>query len=224
MKTQDLLEKLLANPGVAGIAGGILGGLLSGKAGRKLGKSALKVGGAAAVAGLAYSAWRHYQDAQAQRGAGLGAGEPTIAQLVAGRFLPEPQSEDAGDDLARVLLMAMAAAARADGRLDEKEAGAIRARLADLELDDRSRTAIESQLQGPVDLDALVRAAKTRELALEIYTASLLAIDVDTASERGHLMVLADRLGLPDELVQAVHREVAARVAASTELIGETTG
>lgn len=211
MKTQDLLRQLLANPGVAGIAGGVLGGLLGSKAGRKLGKSALQLGGAAAIAGLAYAAWRRHQEAGDGRALDAGSGEPTLAQLVARKYLPEPQREDAREDLACVLLTAMIAAARADGRLDARESERIRKRLLELQLDERAHAAIESQLAGPVDLDALVRAATTQEIALEIYTASLLAIDPDTAAERGHLMLLADRLGLPEALVQAVHREVESR-------------
>ena len=46
--------------------------------------------------------------------------------------------------------------------------------------------------------------------AAEIYTASLLAIDIDNAAERGYLAMLAARLRLDDALVAHLQQTVAA--------------
>ncbi|MBL0901321.1 MAG: DUF533 domain-containing protein, partial [Reyranella sp.] len=43
----------------------------------------------------------------------------------------------------------------------------------------------------------------------ELYAASLLAIDVDNAAERGYLGMLAARLKLDDSLVAHLHGNVA---------------
>ncbi len=46
------------------------------------------------------------------------------------------------------------------------------------------------------------------EVAAEIYTASLLAVQVDSPGERAYLAMLAARLRLPDELVTTIHDQV----------------
>jgi len=55
---------------------------------------------------------------------------------------------------------------------------------------------------------AHARGARSPEQAAEIYTASLLAIDVDNAAERGYLAMLAQRLKLDDALVEHLHATV----------------
>ena len=48
------------------------------------------------------------------------------------------------------------------------------------------------------------------EEAASIYTASLLAVNVDNAAERGYLAMLAARLNLEDALVKHLHASVEA--------------
>jgi uncharacterized membrane protein YebE (DUF533 family) len=57
------------------------------------------------------------------------------------------------------------------------------------------------ELARPVDIDTLVAAAQTPEVAAEIYAAALLAIEVDTPAERAWLAMLAARLDLAAPLV-----------------------
>ena len=58
------------------------------------------------------------------------------------------------------------------------------------------------------DIEAVARGGRTPEEAASIYTASLLAIDVDNAAERGYLAMLAARLNLDDALVKHLHDTV----------------
>ena len=48
--------------------------------------------------------------------------------------------------------------------------------------------------------------ASSPELAVQVYAASLLAIEVDTAAERAYLRDLAARLGLDASAVARVHQ------------------
>lgn len=217
MSMERILTQLLAGgvaPGLAGgLAGGLASGLLTSKAGRKLGKQALRLGGIAAVGGLAYAAWQRYQTAQAGTG---GAAAPVgLPRVEPAAFLPPPDT-DATETLGMTLVRAMIAAAQADGRLDGAERRAVFERVAGLDLSDDEKADLFAQLEHPVDLGALVAAATTREVAVEIYAASLLAIETDTAAERGYLAVLAARLNLPDELVAAIHREAAGETSDAT--------
>jgi len=211
MGADRILAQLLGSGAVAGFAGGAASGLLTSKAGRKLGKKALNLGGVAAVGGLAYvawSRWRAQQEGAGATGGALDAGE--AAWLLEARragFLPPPDLPAEADVLGVALLRAMIAAARADGRLDGREREAILARVADLDLGEAERATVWALLEEPVDVDAVAAAATSPERAAELYAAALLAIDVDTPAERGWLGMLAARLGLPDELIAALHAE-----------------
>jgi uncharacterized membrane protein YebE (DUF533 family) len=186
-----------------GVAAGLASSLLFSKAGRKLGKRALELGGLAAIAGVGYAAWRRHQ----------AGGVPVAAPLravdaIPAAFLPPPAESGARDELGAVLLQAMIAAARADGKLDGEERRMLFEQLAKLELPEAERAELYAALERPVEIQTLIAAATTPERAVEIYTASLLAIDLDTPAERGYLAMLSAALGLPDGLVEQIHREV----------------
>ncbi|HEY8156726.1 MAG TPA: tellurite resistance TerB family protein [Myxococcota bacterium] len=209
MSIDRILSELLASPARAGLAGAVAGGLLTSKAGRKLGKRAAELGGLAAIAGLAYTAWRRYE---ARGGAPEGGRsgfdavrEPAVLETAG--FLPPPRQEAAGEPLARLLLRAMIAAARADGRLDGEERRRLFDRIAGLDLGDAERADLYAELEKPVTPDQLAGAVVGPAQAVEVYAASLLAIEVDTPAERAYLSLLAGRLGLADELVASLHRE-----------------
>jgi len=86
------------------------------------------------------------------------------------------------------------------------------------------KTQLLAHLSRPVDMNMLLAAAATPEIAAAIYTASLLAIDVDTAAERAYLAMLAARLELPEALAASIHRELEVRdaVAALQQAVGST--
>jgi uncharacterized membrane protein YebE (DUF533 family) len=210
MNANRILSELLGGQRGAGLAGGLAGGLASGllvsKAGRKLGKQALELGGLAVIAGLGYTAWRRYQEGRTGATA-LPVNRAHAAGDVPAGFLPPPSRPEALDALGQVLLQAMIAAARADGQLDETERRALFEHVTRLGLPEAERAELFAALERPVEIPTLVAAATTQERAVEIYTASLLTIEVDTAAERGYLAMLAAALGLPDALVTQIHRE-----------------
>jgi uncharacterized membrane protein YebE (DUF533 family) len=108
------------------------------------------------------------------------------------------------------MIRAMIAAAQADGRLDGAERSAIAERIAGLDLSAADRRELLAEIERPVGLDALVAEATSPERALEIYTAARLAVEVDTPAERAWFDLLAARLGLAPELVDAIGLQLAA--------------
>lgn len=200
MSADRILSQLLGSGAASGFAGGLAGGLASGlftsKAGRKLGSKALQVGGIAAVGGLAYAAWSRYRRGQDAPGA------------APDRFIPGADRSEEAEGLGLTLVRAMVAAAHADGKLDGRERHAIYEHVGSLDLSEPEKADLLAQLGRPPEMHALVAAATTPEVAAEIYTASLLAIDVDTAAERAYLAMLAARLELPNALVASIHQEL----------------
>ena len=206
MNAERILSQLLAGGARSGLAAGLVGGLASGllssRAGRKLGGKALELGGLAAIAGLAYTAWSRYQ----QTSAAPGTLDRAVPQEFE-RFLPGASRPEESESLAQVLLLAMIAAARADGNLDADERHAISARASRLDLTEAERAELLAALERPVDLDWLVAQGTTPERAAEIYAASLVAVGADSPAERGYLAMLEARLGLPAELASSLRSE-----------------
>lgn len=195
-----------------GLAGGIAGSMLAGKGGKKLGKNALKLGGMAAIAGLAYTAYKKYNSGGSGGApAGPGQPQPLYDAPEGSAFLPAASNAAAREDLSRTLVRAMIAAARADKRLDSDESQAIFARIEALDATPDEKAALIDEMNHPVDMDGIVRAATSPETAAEIYTASLLAIEVDDPAESSYLNMLAARLKLPRDLVAELHRHVEAQ-------------
>ena len=104
----------------------------------------------------------------------------------------------------------MIAAAKADGHIDAAEQKRIFAKLDEAQMDSEAKAFLMDELRKPLDIDAIVKLATTQELAVEIYTASCMAIDPDDAAEQAYLAMLAARLKLMPELKAAIEKEVAA--------------
>lgn len=201
-KGRDAAELAKANPWKTGALATVL---LGTKTGRSLAGGALKVGGLALIAGLGYQAYRAYQKGNAP---------DNIRSLPE---LPAPPADSAfnvdtgmSNDFALVLIKAMIAAAKADGHIDADERANIMQKLHVEELGAEAEAFIEAELANPTDLDGLVRAARTEEQKVELYTASRLTIEPDTRAERGYLDLLAGRLGLPDGLIDHIEATVTA--------------
>ncbi|MBM9603629.1 tellurite resistance TerB family protein [Desulfopila inferna] len=206
-----LLGQLLGGGAASGFAGGLAGGLasslLSGKKGRKMGFKALKLGGVAAVGAMAYTAYQRYSEKSG--GAPTQAAPTEFTPAPPGSaFMPRENDHAANEALGLILVRAMIAVARADGRLDAEESQAIFQKIQSLGLDSESQALLVEEMGHPVDMDAIVNSATTPEIAAEIYTASLLAVEVDSAAEKAYLAMLAARLRLPPELVAEIEQQV----------------
>lgn len=183
--------------GKGAIAGGLLGVLMT-SGGRRLLGTGLKIGGMAAIGGMAYKAyedWRKGQGATA-----LPAPEETD-------FLPS--EADRADEMATHLLQAMIAAAKADGHVTPEERARIDGQLANLGLEDEAAALIAAELDAPLDVGRIAGLAKTEAEAAQIYAASLLAVDPEGAAEKGYLAMLAARLKLDPALVARLHEQAA---------------
>lgn len=194
-----------------GVAGGLAGILLGGKTSKKMAKGAVKLGGTAALAGLAYKAYESWRASQQPAAEAAPPMKDVTPQPEGTRFLPSASTERDGVSLA--LLRAMISAAKADGHIDAQEHQRIFAKLDEMDLDTEEKAFIIDELRKPLDIDAVVKAAVTPELAVEIYAASFLAIDPDDPAEQAYLAMLASRLKLDPGLRTAVEREAVKTVA-----------
>lgn len=209
--------------GGGALAGGLAAILLGTKSGRKLGGEALKLGGMAAVGALAYKAYRDWEAGKKAPPVAASSSDPrpSVPMLPAPSATPfNPATENGQQLLARHLLRAMIAAAKADGEIDANEQARVFAEMDKLSLSADDKAFVMDELRAKLDVDAVANTATTPEEAAEIYAASLLAIDIDNAAERGYLAMLAARLKLDDALVLHLQQGVTAATVPSASSSG----
>lgn len=208
----DLLKK--HGGGFAGgAAAGTLAGLLLGTgAGRKIAGAAARLGGLAAIGGLAYVALRNFQQ-------GKPVVEGTINDVSSILGLgkpPEGFAEAAGsvDDTAEILLRAMVAGAYSDGVMTPEERQAIVGQLDSMGLGTAEKSYLEGMLAAPVSMKLIAAACVTDEMKAQAYIAAQMGIDVDTEAERQFLKDFAAALGLAPGLVAHLDQAAAEARAA----------
>jgi len=215
----DTAKGKLAESGMGGIAGGLAaGGVLglllgSKKAQKTVGKVAGGVVGYGAAAGLgalAYRAYQNWQDGQAAAASPTpSAGQPPELPSES-TFLPSAAPARDGRPFELALVMAMIAAANADGHVDQEEQRQIFEKVGEMPLDAEDKALVFDTLSKPPSLQDIANFAEGPEQATELYLASRLAIDPDHPMEQAYLEGLASRLSLPTELVQHLEQQVQA--------------
>ncbi|UXY51762.1 tellurite resistance TerB family protein [Pseudomonas tohonis] len=193
------LGGLLGGAGGSALAAGALGLLLGNKSARKLGGKALTYGGLAALGVLAYKAYGNWQARQAS----APQGEPQTLDR-----LPAPQAEQHS----QAVLKALVAAAKADGHVDARERQLIEGELGKLTQDAELRSWLELELNKPLDPADVARAARTPEMAAEMYLASVLMVDEEHFMERAYLDELARQLKLDPDLKAELENQVRQQV------------
>lgn len=202
-----MLSNNLGGIGGGAVAGGLVAVLMGSKSARKMAGNVAMYGGMAALGALAYHAYRNYQAGQSPAASAQSAA--SVPALPAPQGTPfNPASEAEQQSLGRNLLRAMIAAAKADGHVDAAEQANIFAQMDKLNLDGGDKAFVIDELRKPLDVDAVANGARTPEEAAEIYAASLLAIDIDNAAERGYLGMLAARLKLDEQLIAHLHATI----------------
>ncbi len=207
----DKLKKAISdNPGMTKAAGvGLAAVLLGTRGGRRMTGNAIKLGGLAAVGGLAYNAYQNWQ-----RSKGI---ETESATAPGGELLPPPSDSPFNvspvneQERARAFLSAMIAAAKADGHINSEEQKRIFGRMNELVDGAEAKAFLMDEMMAPNDLARLAALAKSPEMAAEIYTASCIAIDLDHADEREWLDQLAIALSLEPALTEEIERAVTAQ-------------
>lgn len=167
----------------------------------------LAYGGAAAAGAMAFKAYQNWQ--QGKQLATAPVANERDMQHVDARFLPQqvPQAA-AGNNFLLTLIMAMIAAAKADGYIDAKEQTHIFEQVEEMSLDAQSKGFVFDALRQPADMAQLASGVQGIEQAAEVYLVSRSVLDVDHPAERAYLQALAHRLDLPADLVAHLDAQV----------------
>jgi uncharacterized membrane protein YebE (DUF533 family) len=183
-------KRNLAVGGIGALAGALLGG-----GGRSMG-GALGGGVMALLGAMAFSALKK-------------GGQPADEVPVGLQEVKTPEEKKALEREAGLIFQAMINAAKADGQIDKGEVNRIVGKLGEMGIDSDAKEFVMAEMQKPMDTDALVDAAVGRPgLGAQLYAASLLAIEVDTAAERDYLRHLGERLGLKPAVIAALEQTI----------------
>ncbi|MCA3879827.1 tellurite resistance TerB family protein [Vibrio vulnificus] len=198
-QTQNIKNKNNTNAsqlktlGAGALGGGLIGMLMgskkSGKMAKKLGKNALKIGGAAALGALAYKVYNDWQGTQPNTGV--------------------TEAYDPQDNHYSVLIIkAMIAMAKADGHIDQQEMAQIEQALSEMNADERVRQLVQQELQKPLDPTDIAKLATSPQQASEIYLASLIIADEQSFMEKAYLQELAKQLQLAPEVIEQLELQL----------------
>src|SRR5215467_14570437 len=142
------------NPTAAVAAAGSLAALLLGTStGRRVAAGAVKLGGLAALGGVAYKAFSNWQQSKP-----LMEGVPGLEQLTA----PAPagsgfHADDHSHDTAQLIVRAMVATAVADGTIDPAQRATLVAQMQRAGLGSEESTFLDEAIAHPMSVDEIAR-------------------------------------------------------------------
>jgi uncharacterized membrane protein YebE (DUF533 family) len=189
------LGSLLSGASGGALAAGAMGLLLGSKKARKVGGKVAVYGGLAALGVLAYKAYGNWQ---AQQGAAAGAEPQTLDRVPAAQVELHSQA----------ILKALVAAAKADGHVDERERALIEGEFTRLDNDQELQHWLHAELNKPLDPSDVARAARSPEIAAEMYIASVMMVDEENFMEKSYLDELARQLKLEPGLKAELEKQV----------------
>jgi uncharacterized membrane protein YebE (DUF533 family) len=122
---------------------------------------------------------------------------------------PEPQGPDAEEAEALLLVRAMIAAAKADGRVDAGERAAIAGQLDAAGLSAEERDFVLADFDRPMTPEALAREAADPMLRARVYAAAVAGAGAISPEERAWLDALAKALRLDKAAAAAIEERLA---------------
>ncbi len=211
MDIQKLVNGLSKSGAMNGFLGGVAGGgltsMLVGKKGKKMGKSAVKLGTLAAVGGLAWKAYQSYSNKQPAQSSNVTTSQRfqyQPAQLTQQSF--EQVVEYTNESGQMLLMRAMISAAYADGHIDNAERERIFNQVDQMTLTVEEKATLFDELRNPLDINQLVQQVPDAQTGLEVYAASASAIDQSQPSSQAFLDDLAMQLCIPNDLKLQIHQ------------------
>lgn len=212
--------------GLGGLLGGALGGALGGNqqsSGGGLGGSSGGLGDLGALLG-GNSAGGASPGGAGGLGGLLesigGGGQPTNAQAPSGGSLGDllnsaltgqqtaPQATPTQEEQAKILISAMIAGTKADGKVDQAEQQKIVEHLGN-DISEDERAFVISEMQSPLDVDALVRSIP-KGAEQQAYMMSLMGMTLDNQEEAKFLDSFRKGLGMTEQVANAIHQQLGA--------------
>lgn len=189
-------DAMLAGMSKGALVAGAIALLLGTKGGRSLTGTAVKLGGLAAVGGVAYKVFKEWQSGQ--QGVEVSDTGTPLAEL----------DERSANDRSLLLIRSMISAAKADGHVDAAERKKITEQINKFGLEEAATSFLMTEINAELNPEELAASVTSSEEAAEVYLASAMVIEVDEPQERLYLNRLAKALGLAPELTEALESQI----------------
>lgn len=176
------------------------------------------------LGGVAYAAFEHFSQQKTQNKPpamqpGMAPPPPPPPPGMASAPPPPPPSMTAPPHAAApapsitngkalLLIKAMIAAAKADGEIDQAERAHILKALDNQGQGSEAHEFVEAEMAKPLNLFEITSQVTDEITAMQVYTASCMAIDIDTDEERQYLDKLAARIGIEPEQAREIEAGV----------------
>jgi len=199
------LGSALGGGGQSRSAGGGLGGL--GDLGALLGGGSAggaSAGGAGGLGGLLESIGGGGQASNSRAPAGGSLGDLLNGALTGQQSAP--QATPTQEEQAKVLIRAMIAGTKADGKVDQAEQQKIVGQLGD-DISSDERDFVVNEMQSPLDVDALVRSIP-KGAEQQAYMMSMMGMTLDSQEEARFLDAFRKGLGINEQLANAIHEQL----------------
>jgi uncharacterized membrane protein YebE (DUF533 family) len=183
--------------------------LLNKRARKTIGKTAVKVGGAAAIAGVGYFAYQKWQQSKQAPSTTSNhpQANPALAAVPTQPAAPAQLAAPVSESLAAVMLKAMIASALADNQLQPEQFEQIEAAMDNPVLTPDEVRTLTAALHHPPTIEEIAAAVDGLEQASEVYGACLSVIDPDNMAENMFLRRMARALALPDALARSIREQ-----------------
>jgi uncharacterized membrane protein YebE (DUF533 family) len=194
---EDKREATLSGIKTGAIAAGALALLLGTRGGRSVTGSALKLGSLAAVGTIAWNAWQNMMAKEATK-----PQEPEEPLALSVDKLKDKEI----DERSKILLKAMIAAAKVDGRLDAEEKDIIDTQMKKMGLEQDVSDILRDGMVTPLSARSVAKMADNPTVASEIYVVSMMVTDNPNHQEKMYMKDLEKALNLPEGLVDELEK------------------
>lgn len=184
--------------GKGALTGGALSLLLDAKKGCTMAGKAAEAGGAAALGALALKTYKGW------------ANQPEDNQQDSSDMELQQENEERQN---QVILMAMIAAAKADGHVDDAERERIYKAFESMGTSQELNQFVQQELKKPLDPAEVANKVLSPEEASEVYLASLLVVDEHNAMEKNYLEELGRQLKLEPKLIEKLEAQAHVQAA-----------
>ena len=140
--------------------------------------------------------------AAGKQGGQTGGFGDLLNQAIAGRGTADLAPTVQQEAMAALMLRAIIQAAKSDGKVDAAEEKKLLLHLGDVSADERAF--VQAELRATVDVQGLA-AQVPQGLEQQVYTMSIMGIDLDNRAEAQYLHQLAQAMGLQPQLVNQLH-------------------
>jgi uncharacterized membrane protein YebE (DUF533 family) len=199
----ELSNKLPGGLAGGAVAGGLMALLVGNKSARKVAGKTATYGGAALLGGLAYKAYKNWQDDS------IPASSANIQEEAEFEQQALLHAKDGGVNAKYepTLMKAMIAAARSDGHIDDTEQKRIFKAVNEMNMNSDMKGRVLDLFSEPISVLEITQELETLEERSEVYLASCLVIDLDDTAEYAHLAKLTQALNLPKGLEQQLRAQ-----------------